>query len=247
MPDRLFVLVCCILLLLSSSESFSQKPPQPSEDGAASAESEQPEPPKQVLVVEVSNGLLSLELANVEFGQAIKAIAEKADFSVEGSGDVFRKKLTTKFSGLDVERGITRLLTLVKESNYMLHYDSKGAVSSLEIFGSGAVSPAVGGVKQPPRPQTLTRPPAVPPAAPQPARPAAPAATSPVRPAARPAPPLLRRPAVPARPAVQPIKPVQPQAADEADEDDDEDEEEVIEVPYVPPRPTPMPPASKKP
>jgi hypothetical protein len=227
MPERLLHFSLCLLLvLLAAAAAYGQKPnqatPDPDDEGDAVLQPAQPEPPKQVLNIDVKNGHMSVELSNVDFGTAIRAIAGKAGFKIEGSGPVFSRKLNTKFSNIEIERGVTRLLSLVQESNYMLHFNTGGAISSLEIFPAtgGAASP---GVRQPQRSQIPQR---QLPARQQPQQPQPSAVTPPGVP--------VRPIRPPTRPTAPPPRPVQPQVLPD---DNEEDEENVQEVPYVPPQP----------
>jgi len=237
MPDRLLYRLLCLLLVLAAVPASGAGPAQKDmdedmDDEEETVETAVPEPPKQVMTIEVRENLLSVELENVDFGAVIRAIAEKARFKVEGSGPVFGKKLNTKFSDIEIDRGVARLLTLLKESNYSINYDSKGAISKLEIL-STAGSPAASGT----RPATGVGAP-VRPQIQQPVRQPAPATVIPPRQVPAPV-----RPAAPAmRPSAPAARPVQPQVFPD-DEDDDEDVEDVESVPYIPQRPSLQRPA----
>ena len=230
--------LCLLPAFFAAIPASAQRAPQaPAPVAAPSVQEDQeakPEPPKSVLNVEVKNDLLSVELENVDFGTAIKAVADKAAFTIEGTGEVFSRKLNTRFMDLEIERGVLRLLTLVKESNYMLHYNTKGLISKLEIFGMGSGKAPGVGTKQPLRPTPALRQPAVAPDLPQIQRPAT---VSPA-PETRPVPPVLRRrpvisrPATPAQPAMQPSA-ARPQTSEEAEQE----EESVNEIPYIAPQP----------
>ncbi len=99
----------------------------------------QSEIPRPLSRVEVKNGRLSVELVDAGFVEVMQAISEKSGIKMEIAGGVYAKTVTTSFSGLDLERGIARLLSLVKEKNYMIRYDSKGMVSKVEVYGSGTM------------------------------------------------------------------------------------------------------------
>ena len=216
MPDRLTYHLLCLLIALAVgvSASAAQQPRgDPDEDDEEeTAQPAEPEPPKQVMHIEVKDNLLTVEIENMDFGTVMRTIAEKANFKVQGSGAVFGKKLNTKFSDIEIERGVSRLLTLVKESNYLIHYDTKGEISTLEIFASAPGSPAVSGL----------RPPGVPPI---------------VRPATIQPVPVRRPLPVPVRQAPPQPRPIRPQVF--PDDEDDEDDEEIEEIPYVPSQTTP--------
>jgi len=220
MPDRLAYQLLCLLIVLSVavSAAAAQHPLADPKDAdeKETAQSAEPEPPKQVMNIEVKDQLLNVEIENMDFGTVIRTVADKANFKVQGSGAVFGKKLNTKFSDIEIERGVTRLLTLVKESNYLIHYDMKGNISTLEIFASAPGSPVVSGI----RPQTGVQPIV---------RPQTPALVQTPRPANIQPVPVRRPVPVPVRPAAPPANRVKPQVFP-----DDEDDEEIEEIPYVP-------------
>jgi len=240
MADRFSLSVLCLLLVFFATvQAADQKAPQmPGSVSAPSVEESQetpPEPPKSVLTVEIKNDLLSVELENVSFGTAIKAVADKAGFKIEGAGEVFNRKMNTRFSDIEVERGVLRLLSLVKETNYMLHYDTKGQINKLEIFGISSVS-TPGATTRPTTPTPAFRRPAVSPVLPQTPRPS----TVTPMPQPRRMPPVVRRRPVISRPTTS----SQPAAAlpsgdvkPEPDDDNDADEEPVEVIPYVAPQP----------
>lgn len=122
----------------------------------------QSEIPRPLSRVEVKNGRLSVELVDAGFGEVMQAISEKSGIKMEIAGGVYVKTVTTSFIDLDLERGIARLLSLVKEKNYMIRYDTKGMVSKVEVYGSGA-TPVKQDVSTKPRPlpaETASFPPA---------------------------------------------------------------------------------------
>jgi hypothetical protein len=256
MSKRFSLSFFCLLLAFFAAIPASAQQKAPQVPGAVAAPSSQedqepqPEPPKVVLNVEIKDDLLSVELSNVDFGPAIKAVADKAGFKIEGSGEVFGRKLNTKFTDIEIERGVLRLLTLVKESNYMLHYDTNGLISKLEIFGiDSGKAPSVAS-KQPVRPAPPARQPAPAPAVRQPTVPQPaqqPTAVAPVS-RSRVMPPVSRRRQLP----TQSIAPSQPaaetseQVIPEPTEETNQEEATVNETPYVAPQPR-FAPAVKKP
>ena len=113
------------------------------------------EPVKPVTKIDVKDGLLSVELLDAEFGSVIKEIAEKAKFKVEISGNVASKKISVRFNDIDTERGIRRLLTILKEKDFTISYNTEGLIDKLEIFGGANIKPATTPLK---KPQTMQRP-----------------------------------------------------------------------------------------
>lgn len=81
-----------------------------------------------------------MELVDAGFGDVMQVISEKSGIEVEITGAVYSRTMTTSFSGLDLERGIARLLSLVQEKNYVIRYDAKGRVSKVEVYSAGSTS-----------------------------------------------------------------------------------------------------------
>lgn len=135
---RMLILFLLLVLSLKGSYASAQTAaPAAGTEAASPAAPEQPAVPQPLLYVDVVNGLLTVELVDVQFGDVIKEIAEKAGFKVEISGEVYGKKLNTRFSDIELERGLERLLILIREKNYLFHYDSRGAVAGIDIYGTG--------------------------------------------------------------------------------------------------------------
>ena len=148
MPKILFIILFYSLIIITGGGSANaQKPPQNTQTVTPTPEVvPQPEIPKQISTVIVENNRLSVEFVNVSFGEILQSIGQKAGFRVEGFNKVLSKKVTTKFSDLDIDTGIIRLFSLVKESNYLINYDPKGSISRLKVYdiktvgSTGAVS-----------------------------------------------------------------------------------------------------------
>lgn len=137
------VLALALTLACLFSSSLAQTPVQP---GMPAGSAEMPAEPKPVMNIEVKDGLLSVEISDAEFGDVIKEIAEKARFKVEISGDVAYKKISTNFKGVDIEKGIRRLLTIItiiKGKDYTISYNSEGFIDKLEVYGESSGKPAV--------------------------------------------------------------------------------------------------------
>lgn len=182
--------------------------------------------------ISVQDNRLSVELVDAQFGTVIDSVAKQSGFSVVINSNVKQKKVSTKFQNIDLERGIIRLLKLVREKNYLIHYDKKGMVSKLEIYSGEAVSSVAA------RPAVSSRPPAQ-----RPSR---------VSPASRRRPtrsPAAVKPRVPRRRVTRPrprVQPPQTENINEAMENrnregvrGDLEEEPVGVVPYVPPKQQP--------
>ncbi len=99
-----------------------------------------------VMKVEVKDGLLSVESAGAEFGSVLKAVAAKAGIEAAVSGDVSVRPVTTRFRNLEVEEGISRLLSLMQEKNYTFTYGKGGRLERVEVYGSSAPAAKTGKV-----------------------------------------------------------------------------------------------------
>ncbi len=97
----------------------------------------------------MKDGLLSVELAGAEFGRVLKSVAEKAGITAAVSGDVSVKPVTTRFRNLELEEGITRLLSLMQEKNYTFTYDEGGRLRRVEVYGSSAPAAKTGKARAP--------------------------------------------------------------------------------------------------
>lgn len=98
-----------------------------------------PKIPKHFSNIIIKNNLLTVELVNAAFGEVLNEIAQESGFRVYIKNDDYGKQVTTKFVDIDIERGIVRLLSLIREKNYLFHYNTKGMLSKVEIHG-GKVS-----------------------------------------------------------------------------------------------------------
>lgn len=122
------------LLILGGGPAYGQEPPEDAQEDTSEAEAApQPEAPKQIATVIIDNNRLSVEFVDVSFGEILRSISQKAGFRLEGSSPAFNKKITTKFNDLDMDTGLIRLFSMVKESNYFISYNAKGAIAELKI------------------------------------------------------------------------------------------------------------------
>jgi hypothetical protein len=132
-------LLCTVVSAFMAGDAFPQDEEDEIAPEAVEGEQPQPEAPKTVMNVEIRDNRLSVELADAEFGAVMNTIAQMGGFKVEVASEVFGRKLTTKFSNLELERGILRLLALTRDRNYLMRYDSSGALSKVEIYGATPV------------------------------------------------------------------------------------------------------------
>jgi hypothetical protein len=153
----------------------------------------------------------------------MKALSARSGIKVDMSGTIQQKRLTTKFSGIELERGIARLMTLMKEKNYTMKYDTTGRVNEIEFYGTEP--PAAAPAKAHTRPE-------VPKTLPKTLQPAVPS-EQPLT-GVQKNPPPQRRLIPPSRPAVSRTGPAAPKSQDPSDED--EGEADVDELPYIAPQ-----------
>ena len=243
MPNKYLIsFLFAVCIILGGGSARSQMPPQNIPQNAPAGEAvPQPEVPKQISIIKIENNLLSVELVNANFGEVIQSIAQKAGFTIAGYSDTYSTKVTTKFNDYEIDRGFARLFSLVKESNYLISYDTKGSIAKLEVYGTAATVgvPHSPGMPQTPpvRPQFRPSPPA---ALPQPATPATPATPRFTRPAAR------RFPQTAPQPSARPFPQLTPHPAPAEDEEpqdiepEDSPEQDIKEIPYIPPQKKPV-------
>ncbi len=238
-----FFLMLLGIMLFPSGTVFSQtimNGPETPPD--ADGQTLQQEISRKVSNINVHDNSLSVELADAEFGAVLQTIAQQSGFRVVMAGDVFNRKLSTKFEGMELERGLMRLFNLIREKNYAIKYDTKGKISLIEVF-QGTASAMPGKLQPVMRPQ-VQRPAFIPP---MPQTDPAAAVPSPVTRRPVPArPPNIRSRALPQM-GLQP-SPMQAPPAVSGEQADTEfqngNEEEVREIPYIPvqKRPVYIPP-----
>jgi hypothetical protein len=102
--------------------------------GTAYAQTEEAAPPPPE--VKVSNSRLSVKARDAEFGSIMKDIGKKAGFEVRVSSSVYGKKISTRFTNVDIERGINRLLALISQKTFFIHYGADGSINKVEVFSS---------------------------------------------------------------------------------------------------------------
>lgn len=90
--------------------------------------------------VKVNRGRLTVKATNASFGRLMNDIAKNAGFELSISSDVASRKLSTDFSDLDLERGIQRLMGLIRHRNFFMFYGRDGNIKKIEIYGSSVAS-----------------------------------------------------------------------------------------------------------
>ncbi len=231
-----FLLLCA--LLIGFGYAAAGMPDENVLNGQEAERERETEKSEKSSRISVQDNRLSVELFDAQFGTVIDSVAKQSGFSVVISSNIKQKKVSTKFQNIDLERGIIRLLKLVREKNYLIHYDAKGMVSKLEIYSGAAVSSVAS------QPAVSSRPPVQ-----RPAR-VSPASRRPTRS------PAAVRPRVPRRRVTRPrprVRPPQTENINEAPENRNREdvrgnleEEPVGVIPYVPPKQQPAFIPSKK-
>jgi hypothetical protein len=87
--------------------------------------------------VKVNRGRLSVKANSARFGPLMDKIAKEAGFEISLSPDVAAKRLSTDFMDLDMERGIQRLMGLIRHRNFFMYYGRDGSIKKIEIYGAG--------------------------------------------------------------------------------------------------------------
>lgn len=87
-------------------------------------------------LVRLESGRLSVEIKDAMFGKVTTEIALKAGFEVDMQSDIFARTLSAKFRDLDLREGIRRLLALISQNNYFIHYGPGGRIKKLEVFST---------------------------------------------------------------------------------------------------------------
>jgi len=90
--------------------------------------------------VKVNRGRLTVKADEAPFGPLMDTIAKDAGFELTISADVATKKLSTEFRDLDLERGIQRLMGLIRHRNFFMFYGRDGNIKKIEIYGSSSGS-----------------------------------------------------------------------------------------------------------
>ena len=135
---RILILTFLLSLFLVTygGPAHAQAPAEDTQEGAETPEAgtaPQPEVPKHVSTIIVEDNHLSVEFVDVNFGEIMRSISQKAKFMFEGSSPAFNKKVTTKFTDLDMDKGIVRLFSMVSESNYLISYNAQGSIAMVKI------------------------------------------------------------------------------------------------------------------
>ncbi len=235
-------LLVCLACPASGQAPPDEPPPPMAAPGAEPAAA--PAEPQPKSVVTVTDSLLSVELVDAPLGQVLGEISRQAGFRLEGQAESLGRRLTTRFTDLEIERALSRLFSLASEKNYFMHYDAAGRLMVIEFPGSGSSAVARNGIQPPAgRPVPLpVQPRGVSAPSPQAAGSGDPAVrTSPPPPSV---PSLIRnrRRFIPVQPNTQGQAAADPEEGVTAEEsfNGPTSEEPVNEVPYIPPQRKPL-------
>lgn len=133
---KIWVAVLTLALIAGGdSRAFGQAQETPPPSSLVNAPA--PEPKHLILVEE---DLLSIEVKDMELGKLLSEVARKAGFKTDMSAEIAKKKVSTKFIGLQMEKGIARIMTLIREKNFNIYYAPDGKISKVEVLG-GQVAP----------------------------------------------------------------------------------------------------------
>lgn len=86
--------------------------------------------------VKVNRGRLSVTADKAHFGSLMDKIAKDAGFEVSISPDIASKTLSTDFRDLDMEKGVQRLMGLIRHRNFFMFYGRDGNIKKIEIYGA---------------------------------------------------------------------------------------------------------------
>jgi len=123
--------------------------------------------------VSLRGGLLTVELKDAVLGRVIARIAAEGGFKADVGGAAYSKTVSTEFRGVELEKGLRRILELAGQKSFSIQYAADGSIKELDVYEAAA--PA--GASRPsasrppsavPRPAYRSTPYGKPPAPPQP-------------------------------------------------------------------------------
>jgi len=90
--------------------------------------------------VEIKDNRISLLAEQRAFREVFDALARKVHFDVKIPSELGAKRISIRFTDLDVDRAIVRLFSLVQEKNYKVKYDPSGKVVKVEVITAKRIS-----------------------------------------------------------------------------------------------------------
>ena len=110
--------------------------------------------PEPLMLIDLTEGKLNAELQNAKFGDVMAEIANRAGFEVAIESGISQRTLSTKFVNMDVKRAIIRMLTLIGQKTYFVHYTPEGEIKKIEVYSTAvkqsAPEPTVRGPRKAP-------------------------------------------------------------------------------------------------
>jgi len=121
------LIAVCIFAILTGS-AFGAESAAPSAGVSAPAPQPKQDP------IEIKDGLISAVVKDETLGSVMASIAYKTKINVHIHPALTGKKVTTNFTGLDLDQGMRRILALAGAANYRVLYDEKGQISALKVY-----------------------------------------------------------------------------------------------------------------
>jgi len=97
--------------------------------------------PEEGFSVEVKDGLLSVEVSGVEFGKIMEEVSRQTGIEMAISPDIASLRLSTSFKGLEIEGAIKRMLNLIGQKNYTIHFAEGGMIKKIEVSATTTSTP----------------------------------------------------------------------------------------------------------
>lgn len=142
-------LFCLLAAWASPVPSFSQLPGSTVAPAVTEIPKHDNASVGKVTRVSVNANLLSVELDDAQFGNVLHSIGQQVGFAVEISGDASFRKISTKFENIEVDKGISRLLSLLGQKNYLMRYDTNGVLSKVKIYNESSIAGQVQAARLP--------------------------------------------------------------------------------------------------
>jgi len=83
--------------------------------------------------IEAKDGLLNVEASDVEFGKIMDEVSRQTGIEMVISPDIAALRLSTSFKDLKIESAIKRMLNLIGQKNYTMHFAEGGVIKKIEV------------------------------------------------------------------------------------------------------------------
>ncbi|MHB8882630.1 MAG: hypothetical protein ACYC69_14120 [Thermodesulfovibrionales bacterium] len=134
------ILAVAVLIGSMAGAAFSEGPLQEKMPAPETAETSPP-PVRMKIRIDVRDGLVSVDLHDADFSSVMQELAARSGIKVNIGGTAPQKKVTTRFSGLELDRAIARLMSLINEKNYAITYDAQGKPGAVEVYAGSSEAP----------------------------------------------------------------------------------------------------------